>query len=437
MRRRGYALSLVLVLLLAGCGSGVDYKKLASRMSAGDCAAATRCVQKAEEYGRNQQLLHLMDAAAVNMYCGRYAESNDFLHLADQYAEDLWTKSLTAETAAFLLNDYTIPYSGEDFERALINMLSAVNYAVLSNYEDALVECRRLNNKLEFYNSKYEDKKNAYKEDAFGRYLSGTIYEAEDPGSLEDLDNAFIDYHKAMDAFKDYQSQYGTPVPQVFLEDYLRVAEATGRLDEALESPEAPVTWASQESVREMGRLVLIHLNGRAPVKEQDKVLVPTPRGPITLAFPRFVVRPPACRGSALVARSAAGREFRAETELVEDINAIALRNLEDRRGRVVLKTLARAAAKQAAIEGISRQMGSREAQAAARLGLNLLNLVVERADTRSWRTLPGEIFFTRMFVPPGSYALRAELCEGRSRDLGTVRVGPGETRFLLLDTIF
>jgi hypothetical protein len=65
------------------------------------------------------------------------------------------------------------------------------------------------------------------------------------------------------------------------------------------------------------------------------------------------------------------------------------------------------------------------------------LNLVVERADTRSWRTLPGEIFFTRMFVPPGSYALRAELCEGRSRDLGTVRVGPGETRFLLLDTIF
>ncbi|WDP84092.1 MAG: hypothetical protein HUN05_02055 [Desulfobacter sp.] len=35
---------------------------------------------------------------------------------------------------------------------------------------------------------------------------------------------------------------------------------------------------------------------------------------------------------------------------------------------------------------------------------LNILNTLVEHADTRSWRTLPGQIYMRRFFLPPGQW---------------------------------
>jgi hypothetical protein len=183
---RGTASALIL-LLLSGCAPGLNYRTLDSQMTAGDCTAATGYIEKSEaSYGANRRLIFLMDAAAVNMYCGRYEKSNLYLHEADLLAEDLWTKSITREGVAFLVNDYTIAYSGEDFEKAFVNMLSAINYAVLGRYDEALVECRRLNSKLVEINEKYE-KKSVYKEDAFGRYLSGLLYEASGMGSYQNM----------------------------------------------------------------------------------------------------------------------------------------------------------------------------------------------------------------------------------------------------------
>ena len=78
------------------------------------------------------------------------------------------------------------------------------------------------------------------------------------------------------------------------------------------------------------------------------------------------------------------------DTELVEDINRIALKNLEDRRGRITLKMAARAATKQIAIHKVKNKT--------ARELLNIANIFVERADTRSWRTLPGEIYLGSLF---------------------------------------
>lgn len=423
-------------LFALGCATGPKYPALYSHLRAGDCKAATEHVEKQEKaYGANQRLLFLMDAGAVSLYCGQHEKSNGYLHEADRLAEDLWTKSITREGAAFLINDYTIPYSGEDFEKAFINMLSAVNYAVLGQYDEALVECRRLNGKLVEINEKYE-KKSVYKEDAFGRYLSGMLYEADSVGSLSNIDNAFIDYDRAFDAFRDYAAQYGTPLPDVFLEDYFRIAEAAERLDEAKAKvgPRANLQWMSHRDARKRGKIVLIHMRGRAPVKEEDKVVLPAARGPITMAFPRYVVSRPGCRSSELVVKSSSAMK-NAESELVEDVAGIAVKNLDDRKGRVVAKTLARAVAKQVAIDAAARQAGDRHKRELTRLGLNILNIVIERADTRSWRTLPAEISLTRLYVAPGQYEVSAQTCGERRMFSGSTGVKAGETKFLLLVT--
>jgi len=86
-----------------------------------------------------------------------------------------------------LSNDLTLPYEGEDFETVLINVVAALNYVLLNQWDDALVEARKVDHKLNVINDRY-DKKNVYKEDAFARYLSGILYEGK--GELND---AFIE----------------------------------------------------------------------------------------------------------------------------------------------------------------------------------------------------------------------------------------------------
>jgi len=108
-----------------------------------DCVAATEYIENnKKDYGSNRELLFLLDAGMINMLCGNYEKSNAYFHRAEILAEELWTKSITRESASFLLNDYTIPYSGEDFERALINLFSSINYLQLGQLDESLVEVR-------------------------------------------------------------------------------------------------------------------------------------------------------------------------------------------------------------------------------------------------------------------------------------------------------
>lgn len=404
---------------------GINYHELENHMINNDCAAAVAYLEdNKKKYGSNRELLLLLDSAMINMLCGNYEKSNEYLHHAEALTEELWTKSITKETAAFLLNDYTVPYSGEDFEKALINLFSAINYLRLGEFDDSLVEVRRLDSVLTMLNDQYS-KKNNYKEDAFGRYLSGIIYEADN-----NLNDAYIDYFKALSIFQDYEEKYGTPIPSIFMEDLIRVARAAGRTEEIRSFIDEydSAGWTEYYDAGDQGRIVLIQFNGTAPVKRSAQIFIPTTDGPVALAFPVYDVLQPYCMESRVIAESDSER-ISSDTELVEDINSIALKNLEDRRGRITLKMAARVALKQIAIKKI-KDKDAREL-------LNIANLFIEQADIRSWRTLPGEIYLGRLFVPEGDYDVHVSLCGDRERFVETIQVKPGETKFVLYESMF
>ena len=412
-------------ILLSGCSMGINYHSLQSHMVNNDCAAAGEYLENnKKKYGSNKELLFLLDSAMINMMCGNYEKSNEYFHRAEALTEELWTKSITKETAAFLLNDYTVPYAGEDFEKALINLFSAINYLKLGQFDDSLVEVRRLDSVLTMLNDKYS-KKNNYKEDAFGRFLSGIIYEADSK-----LDDAYIDYYKALHTFQDYEDKYGTPMPSIFVENLARVAGAVGRTDEIQSFIDGygSTGWSEHDGTGNQGRIVFIHFNGTAPVKRSTEIFIPSRDGPIALAFPRYEVTQPYCRNSRVIAESDSER-ISSDTELVEDINQIALKNLEDRRGRITLKMIARVAAKQIAINKVENKT-TREI-------LNIANLFVERADTRSWRTLPGEIYLGSLFVSEGEYNIHVSRCGESERFVETVHVAPDETKFILYESMY
>ena len=99
-----------------------------------------------------------------------------------------------------------------------------------------------------------------------------------------------------------------------------------------------------------------------------------------------------------LVGIDAAAGSERASGVLVEDIEAAAMKTFESELPTIMLRTVVR---------GVLKYLGFRRAnqqgEVAGRL-VNLLNVVTESADTRSWQTLPNQIF-SCTHAPASRYA--------------------------------
>jgi len=104
-------------------------------------------------------------------------ESNLAFEEADKLIED-YQKNIGLEALALVTNPMVKPYKPEDFEVVMVNYFKALNYLNLGKYREALVEVRRINEKLNQLNDKYPDHKNRYQDDAFAHIVVGLKYES-------------------------------------------------------------------------------------------------------------------------------------------------------------------------------------------------------------------------------------------------------------------
>ena len=420
---------LLVALILVGCSGVTILSELNENLIHGDCASATGLIENsAKRYGRNAELLYLLDAAMVNLQCGDLDAAQRYFQGAGDLAERLWTESISRHALAMVTNDRALPYAGEDFERVMIHLMSAIGYLKADQPDEALVEARRLDSLLAVYNDKYE-KKNVYREDAFARYLSGILHEADG-----DWDTAFIDYRRAVKIYQTDYTAYGTGLPKMLVADLVRAARVVDRLDDIKDLvPDEKMNREPSMNQADQGFVVFITFAGYAPQKVQDMLVVPTPYGPVGIAFPRMNVLEPRCSHGRLTLYGE-DRFFEADLALVEDINRIAVKNLDDHKGRIMAKAIARAAAKQVAINSLSHSTNDRDLRHAIEIILNLVNiLAVEKADTRSWQTLPGRIYMTRLHAPTGEYTAVLDAC-GHQIDLGEIQVDGKRPRYLFQD---
>lgn len=430
------AVFLVIIYFITGCAPKFNYLSLQNAMSSGNCPGSVELLKNSKEtYGSKALLIHMLDSGMINFQCNNPKEASAFFQDADQLAQELWTKSISKEAASYITNDFVLPYRGEDFERAMISLFSAFSYIKLGEYDDAMADCRRLDTILSEYNSKYE-KKNVYKEDALGRYISGLLSEAD-----KEYSEAYIYYYESFKAFKNYANSYGTVTPKYLFEDLLRMsvpADRKSELHSIIPNP-SNIKCTDYQSARKMGKIVLIHLNGKAPVKVENKYSVVTATGPISIAFPDFVANPPACHSSKLILKSDKN-SYVEESVLFEDINRIALKDLADRKVRITAKAIARAVAKQVVVQASANEMEKKYGPMAGlmtNIAGNVAASALEQADTRSWRTLPGEIYIARSFVPEGQYQVAVENCHGDQKSLDPVSIKAGETKIIFCDTIY
>ncbi|MCB0806235.1 MAG: hypothetical protein KDC05_10585 [Bacteroidales bacterium] len=436
MRKNGwfkYVLVLTALTILGGCATYYQKTlKYQQFIYSGELEKAKKFLDKNEvKTGKKDRILYLMNQGWVNWMIDKNTESNKYLEEADLMIED-YRKKFGLELATLVSNPSIKPYKPEDFEKVMVNYLKALNYLNMNEYDEALVEARRINLKLQEINDQYKDHKNRYDNDAFAHVMMGLIYDAN-----REYNDAFIAYRNAYNIYKnDYAENFGVQTPEQLKKDILRTAYLN-RFGEELEFYEKEFGMKYEPKQHTGGELIFIWHNGFGPVKAEWGInFVKTSSGGgvivfhneelgisfpffigdkpdeeksafaqlnfIRVAFPKYVERKPVYTAASVTAD---GNEY--PLQVAEDINAIAFKTLYDRMLREMANSLLRLATKKAMEYAVRQE--NQDAGAA----LGILNALTEKADTRNWQTLPYEIRYVRIPLDTGNQTVRLKTFAG------------------------
>ncbi len=369
--------------------------------------------------GKNR-VLYLFNKGWLHWIMNENVESNLAFEEADLLIEDQ-QKNYGLEALALITNPNVKPYQPEDFEVVLVNYFKALNYLNLGKYSEALIEARRVNEKLNQLNDKYQDHKNRYQDDAFAHVIMGLIYDAN-----REYNDAFIAYRNALNIYETaYEKNFNVQVPEQLKWDLMRAAYRTG-FNEELRYYEQKFNLKYENKPNEGGELVFFWHNGFGPIKsewsinftktgssngfvtfanEQYGMSFPIFIGDksdseksgfsklslLRIAFPKYLERKPVYNSAEI---NVNGIVY--PLQYAENINGIAFKTLNDRMLREMGNAILRLASKKA-LEAVARK--ENEDLGAA---IGIVNALTEKTDTRNWQSLPYSISYSRIPLAVG-----------------------------------
>ncbi|MBD3402438.1 hypothetical protein GF420_06060, partial [candidate division GN15 bacterium] len=419
-----------LLLSLVGCGSVATkksfYQPITADLEAGNYAAAAARLDSARHDGKyddKDRLLYFVDAGMAHHYAGNYDTSNQLFITADLAAEELFTKSISRAAASMLLNDNVLEYAGEDYEILYTDLVAALNFLLLGDFDGAFVEIRQAQNKLNLLEDKYADaarrlnqahgedtvdvdityepKEVRFYNDAFARYLSMHMYAADGK-----YDDARIAHEYLVDAFGAQPHIYPFPMPDV---NY-RPEPGNAVLSVVALAGLAPVKEALSLRIRTDKDLDLVQiLYDGGPNDGAEYGHIPVEVGEdyyFKFAIPTLVDRPSAISS----VRVFTGEQLLGELQIIEDVGLVARETFEAKRTLIYLRTVARAIAK-----GLIAHRAKEKADTGGLQGwlkkaaIDVVTDLSENADLRCARLLPGRVFVGDIEIEPGVYDLTIE----------------------------
>jgi hypothetical protein len=351
------------------------------------------------------RLLALMDQGMVLHAAGKFEESIKVLAEADKLSERLDFTSVSEEAKVLLSSERERAYRGEDFEKLMISTLQALNYAQLGKDEDALVEVRRVNERMQ---RMINEEKKPYEQLAVARYLTGVLWEDQ-----AHADDAFIDYDAANKLAGDLGS---------LAEPLVRLAKETGR-DDAFRQLRKQYPWVQpQPLARDEGQILVVLEAGKVPVKTNGS-RSGGPKAEV-IAVPVFRDRP-WIRDSQVVLDGDANTAVRPTT--VTSLEQVAKIHLDHRVDGLIARQFGALAIRTGAAVGVGQATGSEALGLITFLALSYVN----QPDLRSWMSLPAEFQLARFRVPAGVHRLSV-VAGGGAREI-QVDVQPRRVTLIVL----
>lgn len=429
-------LVVLMLVLLQGCASSSVFspypgqaQSWQSNIRQGQPATALPLLEKRAQ--GNDGLLYLQEKARVEQLAGEHDASRSsfadvFVRYDNTDAEArVRAGGLAAGTASLLTNDNALPYNGYAYERILAHAFQAFNYLALGDSTGAAVEVRRAALEQRVAEQRHEKEIAKAEQEAADSRVDVDRYDghfeglnAAAAGITSSITNAWTYYFSA--AFWEGQGDYNAA-----LVDYKKAAS----LAPQVEFIKADIARASAKLDRrwrgDSGLVVILHEQGFVPPKREISLPIPTIHGYFAVAFPVYEVAdqvPP-------VPLFAQGEQEAARTEVLVRINGAAAKALKDQVPSMLVRQTLRAAAKYEAQKQANENLGLLGA-----LSTQIYNLVSERADLRSWLTLPAYGMAARMELPAGTQVIKLSASGGSASVEVPVRAG-GVTLLRVIET--
>ena len=453
---------LLIIFLMIGC-AGYKTEVVKNELAIGQPKKAYDHLQK--NAPEKPGLPFLYELGLTAHYADQFTESNKALADAEIISDDLFTRSITKELISRGVTPQLRPYPGVHYERVLSHYYRALNYLYLDQLEGILIECRRATRFIPIY----MDENDNYKTfgSAFLAYISGAFFEAQGNtayiagASLEaqrEWNNAFISYRQAELHYQHAKEKTAVPMPKDLGYSLVRLAHKLGFTEELTHYQRQYGTPPARP--KDYGELILFYESGYVPEIEEETLTFPILKiDPITkgkhdeaaktafiptllkregksyskveleyivhVAMPTIGSNRPQYQGI----KVAVGNES-IDGELVEDVEKIAIATLDAGRLAMLFETLLRGLAKYVLFREADKQHEA--------LGTitNLAGVLTERADTRSWRTLPNQIFMVRMPLAAGTHTLKYSFLDAngqvrRSVPGPDIEIYPNQITFL------
>jgi len=369
-------------------------------------------------------VLTLLEKGRLTHLAGDHNASKDYFNQASLYIEQQKLKAKlqlsqgVQNIGAMLSNDTAITYVVPDYEQSMLHSYQALNYLYLGNHEAALVEVRKANlvqraaldNNADVINDAIAslqdnveldwqsvsttypemaevvgEAKNGF-QNAYTFYMSAVLYEAS--GELND---AYIDYKKALEIYPNNPSLQN---------DVLNMAHTLGMTDD-LAQFEQRFGQYTQVNNEHDGQIVVLYDEGLVNARDEMLLRLPvdTRQGELrfySLALPVYQQSNPLSYSARL---SINNKTF--ELAQIVAVEALAAQTLKSQLPSLITRQVMRLIAKEKIRKKISKEAGD-----VGNILANLYNLASERADTRSWLTLPHSSNIVRSHLTPGKHRL-------------------------------
>jgi hypothetical protein len=423
-----------------------------------------------ELYGKLNRFLYFLDLGLLYHYSNKYEESITHLQKAEAILDGLYARSITNEAASLLTNDNLRPYRAKRYEQILLHQFLAFNYLALNEFDEALVETRKV--QLVFDRFKSKDKgRDKYNDDGMSHFLSSIVYDAQG-----EIDDAVISLYQSVSAYQNGPVQCPGDVKDLAYYRFLK-EERNDDIDKLnLKSSRAKKDVPGLDN--QQSEIILVGYAGRCPTLGEtvfwgtyivdglmiihyrnpagDTVTLTMPAPPIPekerkkeegektrsgqtfhikFAFPEIVDKP--SQADHFVVSAGATPVQIQSTELT-DAYLLLQKDMEDNHLKTLIRTALRVVIRTVASQKAKKEMQTESglANLLLNVGTDLLAGQLEKADTRLCFFFPGTVHIARIPVDPGTHSVEASAVNRSGGVIDkkvwdNVAVGNGKKKFL------
>ena len=388
---------LTLLFFLNACGAyqlDQAQSEIRTSFASGEYSKTAELISSFEEQevyqGKDAVLLNL-EQGTINHFAGNYEQSSRYFTAAEDYIDDLYTKSVSRAIQSFVVNDNTLAYDGEDYEDIYINVFKSLNYIHLNKLESALVEARRVAYKLNQLDIKYNglveslaqadttstqpDKwktgKTNIQKSPLGHYLSAVLF-----AKTNKPDDARIEYQNLLKAYEEHTAVFDYSSPD----------------KEELEVITRPNDY----------NMLLTVFSGRSPVKLQNDIRLYLEDSDTYLKFslPTLDIYDSQVHKIEAVVNNSDSHPI----PLIEEMDLVATEVYKVKEPIIYARTMVRTFLK--AITANELKKSATKEDETLGMFVNALGKIAqettEKADLRSWQTMPGKAYAKVLQLQPG-----------------------------------